>query len=119
MVKVCRFLRSIFVLLVVTLFSSSCSKEYDDSFLTNRVDNLENRVHKLEELCSQLNTNISSLQVIVKALQSNDYITNVAPITKEGSLIGYAISFAKNNSITIYHGSDGKDGKTPVCWCKK
>ena len=52
-----------------TLLFASCSDEYDDSALTGRVDNLENRVAKLEELCKQMNTNISSLQTIVTALQ--------------------------------------------------
>ena len=112
------------LLFVVITFLTSCSKEYDDSFLTNRVDNLENRVYKLEELCSQMNTNISSLQTIVNVLQDKDYITHVSPINKEGQIIGYTIAFAKNKSITIYHGkdgyngSDGEDGKTPVIGVK-
>lgn len=112
------------LLFVVITFLTSCSKEYDDSLLTNRVDNLENRVYKLEELCSQMNTNISSLQTIVNVLQDKDYITHVSPINKEGQIIGYTIAFAKNKSITIYHGkdgyngSDGEDGKTPVIGVK-
>ena len=51
------------------LLASGCSDEYDDSALTGRVDNLENRVHILEELCKQMNTNVSSLQTLVTALQ--------------------------------------------------
>lgn len=88
----------------------SCNSDYDDSALTGRVDDLENRVAKLEELCKQMNTNISSLQSIVAALQNNDYVTGVAPITKNGEIIGYTISFAKSAPITIYHGENGKDG---------
>jgi len=94
----------------VSLILIGCGKEYDDSALTGRMDNLENRVLKLEELCKQLNTNISSLQTIVSALQKNDYITSVAPIIQDGKTIGYTISFAKSPKITIYHGQDGKDG---------
>lgn len=45
------------VLYIATLLFASCSDEYDDSALTGRVDNLENRVAKLEELCKQMNTN--------------------------------------------------------------
>lgn len=58
-----------------------------------------------------MNTNISSLQALVNALQDNDYITGVTPITKDGETIGYTISFAQSASITIYHGEDGKDGQ--------
>lgn len=90
---------------------SGCGNDYDDSALTGRVDDLENRVTKLEELCKQMNTNISSLQALVNALQDNDYITGVTPITKDGETIGYTISFAKSAPITIYHGEDGKDGQ--------
>lgn len=48
-----------------------CSDKYDDSALRNDLNDLENRVTKLEELCKQMNTNISSLQKIVEALQDN------------------------------------------------
>ena len=98
------------VLCIATLLFASCSDEYDDSALTGRVNNLENRVAKLEELCKQMNTNISSLQTIVTALQKNDYVTGVAPITQNGKEIGYTISFSKSDPITIYHGKDGQDG---------
>ena len=93
------------------LLASGCSDEYDDSALTGRVDNLESRVEKLEELCKQMNTNISSLQTLVTALQDNDYITAVTPITNGGKTIGYTITFKKASPITIYHGTDGKDGQ--------
>ena len=87
---------------------SSC--KYNDDDLWNSVHGLEDRVAKLEEFCKQMNTNISSLQTLVTALQSNDYITGVTPITNDGEIIGYTITFAKSNSITIYNGTDGKDG---------
>lgn len=89
----------------------SCNSDYDDSALTGRVDDLENRVAKLEELCKQMNTNISSLQTLVDALQNKDYITGVVPITKDGETIGYTISFTQSAPITIYNGQDGKDGQ--------
>lgn len=89
----------------------SCNSDYNDSALTGRVDDLENRVAKLEELCKQMNTNISSLQTLVDALQNKDYITSVVPITKDGKTIGYTISFTQSAPITIYNGQDGKDGQ--------
>ena len=88
-----------------------CSKEYDDSALVGRVNNLESRVLKLEQLCQQMNTNISSLQTIVSALQNNDYVTGVVPVTEGGKTVGYTISFTKSQPVTIYHGKDGVDGK--------
>ena len=96
--------------LFFTLFSAiallvvSCT--FDDSSLSGRIDNLESRVAALEQLCNQMNTNITSLQTIVGALQNNDYVTNIAPITEGNKTIGYTISFSKSNSITIYLGGD-------------
>ena len=101
----------LYFLTAIMLFAVSCSESYDDSALVGRVDNLENRVAKLEELCKQMNTNISSLQSLVTALQNNDYVTGVTPITKNGETIGYTITFTKSQPITIYHGEDGKDGQ--------
>lgn len=103
-------MKKLLSLLVCGLLLFGCSDKYDDSALRNDLNDLENRVAKLEELCKQMNTNISSLQTIVTALQSNDYITSVTPITNDGKIVGYTITFAKNNSITIYNGTDGKDG---------
>lgn len=104
-------MKKILCFLFAVSILSGCGDDYDDSALTGRVDDLENRVSKLEELCKQMNTNISSLQALVNALQDNDYITGVTPITKDGETIGYTISFAKSAPITIYHGEDGKDGQ--------
>ena len=101
--------RLLTLLLASVLFG--CGESYDDSALTGRVDDLENRVAKLEELCKQMNTNISSLQTLVNALQNKDYITSVVPITKDGETIGYTISFTQSAPITIYNGQDGKDGQ--------
>ena len=97
--------------LLCAVLCSSCGDEYDDSALRNDLNSLEARVAKLEEMCKQMNTNISSLQSIVNALQNNDYVTGVTPITKNGEEIGYTITFSKSKPITIYHGEDGADGK--------
>ena len=116
------------VALICATLCSSCSGNYDDSALWDGLNSLEARVARLEELCKQMNTNISSLQTIVTALQDNDYVTGVAPISKEGEIIGYTITFSKSSPITIYHGKDGKDGVngtngadgyTPVIGVKK
>lgn len=103
-------MKKLLSLLMCGFLLFGCGDKYDDSALRNDLNDLENRVAKLEELCKQMNTNISSLQTIVTALQSNDYITSVTSITNDGKIVGYTITFAKSNSITIYNGTDGKDG---------
>ena len=73
----------------------------------------------LQRLCNETNTNLSALQTIVTALQNNDYITSVDPLTEDGKVVGYTIKFAKSNPIVIYNGKDGADGNTPVIGVKK
>ena len=91
--------------LTICLFSA-CHNE-----LWEAIDGLDSRVTKLEELCKEMNTNITSLQTIVDVLQSNDFITSIVEIKKDGKVVGYTITFGKHDPITIYHGQDGKDGQ--------
>ena len=112
---------SLLLLTLTISFFTACHKD-----IWAELNELDQRVTTLEELCKEMNTNISALQTIVDVLQSNDYITNVAEIRKDGSVIGYTISFGKHDSITIYHGqngnngqngtngADGQDGITPI-----
>ena len=83
----------------------------DNSGLYGLLTDYDARITTLERLCTELNTNISSLQTIVEAQQAGDYITSITPIKENGVVIGYTITFAKNDPITIYHGQNGKDGK--------
>lgn len=73
----------------------------------------------LQTSVNMLNTNLSALQSIVEALQNNDYVSSVAPLTENGKVIGYTIYFTKSNPVVIYHGNDGIDGHTPVIGINK
>lgn len=76
----------------------------------------------LQTSVNMLNTNLSALQSIVEALQNNDYVSSVAPLTENGKVIGYTIYFTKSNPVVIYHGNDGidgNDGHTPVIGINK
>ena len=103
------------VILATSLAFTSC--QFDDSDIWDKFGEMEEsirdheqRISALEELCKQMNTNIEALQTLVSALEKRDYITNISPIREDGVIIGYTISFAYNDTITIYHGQDGKDG---------
>ena len=102
--------------IVLAVVVSSCSK-FDDSAIWDKLNEQEQtlndhekRIAALEELCKQMNTNINALQTLVEALEKRDYITNVSPVREDGVVIGYTISFASSDTITIYNGKDGKDG---------
>ncbi len=83
----------------------------DNSGLYSLLNDYDFRIAELEQICNKLNTNIEALQVIVEAQQTGDYITGITPIMESGVEIGYTITFAKHEPITIYHGKNGADGK--------
>ena len=99
----------LFVLSVVVVLFTACHDKLWDS-----IEDLDSRVTKLEELCKEMNTNISALQTIVSVIQENDFITGIVPIEKGGEVIGYTIMFGKHEPITIYNGEDGKDGQNGI-----
>lgn len=111
-------MRKFILILLSALVVCGCEADFDGSGSgggSGTVDdgllnNLLERVQRLENLCSQANTNIASMQTILMALQSNDCVTGVAPVVQNGETIGYTISFVKSAPITIYHGQNGKDG---------
>lgn len=99
------------MLLCAGLVVSGC---YDDSALQGQIGSMsdqlqdhESRLEELERLTAQQNTNISSLQTIVTALQDKDYVTSVAPINEGDEVVGYTITFSKSGAVTIYNGKDG------------
>lgn len=98
----------IFFMVVPLMFVVGCTADLDG--INDRLDDLEERVGILEELCDRLNADISSLETIVAALQEGDYITGVVPITEDGEIVGYEIHFAKSETISIYNGTDGRNG---------
>lgn len=105
----------ILIFSVLTLVLSGCNG-YETAVnealgnFENDLEALKQRVERLEKQCTEINNNISALQTIVTALQENDYVTAVTPVTENGKQVGYRISFTKSSDITIYHGKDGKDG---------
>ena len=104
-------MKKYFILLTIMSVLFACSK-YDDSELRGRIE-------KLETFCNQLNTNVTSLQTIVEALQSKDYVTSVIPVYEQENVIGYTINFEKSGAITIYHGKKGETGQTPSIGVKQ
>ena len=105
-------MKKLLSLLMCGLLLFGCGDKYDDSALRNDLNDLENRVTKLEELCKQMNTNISSLQKIVDALQDNLSISKVEQISD-----GYIIYFSDGSTATIKNGKDSEDA--PIIGVKK
>lgn len=99
-----------FKLIILSALSSffvlSCSKEYDDSELWDKVNSLDDRITSIEEKIESMNKEITSMENIVKALEKRLYITNITSLSE-----GYEILFSDGSKIIISDGKDGEDGK--------
>lgn len=99
---------------MVLLAAVSCT---DD--LKEQLANHESRISALETICSQINSNITSMQTVISALQNRSYITDVQPITDGGKVIGYSITFSNSQTVSVYNGEKGETGATPVISAKQ
>ena len=102
-----RFL-SILSLVILGFASVAC---YDDAELRESIEDLDSRVKTLETLCSEMNTNITSLVAVVNAMQKGDYVVSVSPLKEDGVEVGYRIVFKESGVVDLYHGKDGADGE--------
>lgn len=105
--KALHILSALTVMAGLAALTGSC---YDDSYILDQLNKHDLQIQNLEKLCSEMNTNISSLQTIVTAISNNDFVTDITPLVENGVEVGYTITFSKSGSVNIYHGKNGKDG---------
>ena len=99
--------RIISLLLFAIGISFGCDN-YDDSAVKADINNLKSRMDAFEQQCIRINENIASLQTLITAVQSKDFIVDVSDLS-DGS--GYSIRLSSGRTITLRNGADGKDGK--------
>lgn len=105
-------MKKIFILLTLVIaILGSC--KYDDSELWEKLNELSEKVDNLEKLYAEMNENVSALQSIVSALEKNDAIKDIIPLS-DGQ--GYTITFVSGKTINIYNGTDGI---TPIIGVKQ
>lgn len=94
-------------LVLLGFASTSC---YDDSKLWDSVNDLDARVETLENLCTQMNSNLTALTELINAMTMGDVIIGVTPVKENGVEVGYQLLLKDGGIVTIYHGKNGKDG---------
>ncbi len=93
-------LTKIAAIIICSLFTLSC--EYDDLELWQAVEDVEERVKKLEEAATQTNKEIAALKSLVNALENAVSVTSVTQ-TEEG----YTILFSDGTTATLTNGKNG------------
>jgi uncharacterized protein (TIGR02145 family) len=96
------------------LMTGGCDK-YDDAAVLDSISELSGRVTALETWQQNVNTNVSTLQAAVAALNDKDFVTSVESFTTPAPG-GYKIYFSKNPTTpaTIYNGTNGTNGDPGV-----
>lgn len=87
------------------LMIAGCAKEYDDTAINKKVDDLAAQVKNYAEQVATFQSKVDALKTVVEAVEKGDYVTNVQQI--EG---GVTITFAKKGVVTIYDGKPGPKG---------
>ena len=96
---------------------SGCSDDYDDTELRNGLSDLKDRVAKLETQLTKLNGDITTMDALVKKLESNVSVVKVESSTDGKS---YTIYFSDDTKATITNGKDGSAGAdAPVIGVKE
>ena len=86
----------------------ACSPaEYDDTAIKEQIDNLDDRLTKVEEDLATLELNVNALKSLSEALKTGKYVETVAAL-EDGT--GYTITFSDGESIVVKHGVKGETG---------
>lgn len=101
-----RVLLSLTLLVALASGLTSC-KDYDDTYVKNKLNDHEQRISALEEWQKTVNQDITFLQTIVSSLEKKDYVTSVTKLADDA---GYTLSFQNSGDVTIKNGKDGRDG---------
>ena len=88
----------------------ACTPEaYDDTAIKEQIDNLDDRLTKVEEDLATLELNVAAMKTLAEALKTGKYIESVTPL-EDGT--GYTITFSDDTTIVIKNGEKGDKGET-------
>lgn len=98
-------MKRIFLWLIAGL-TAFCAADCSNGY-TERLEELKERTANLEAQIERLNSSLSSVSKIIKAIEDEDLITGIADIKEGSKVIGYTIKFLYGSPITVYNGVDG------------
>ena len=103
-------MKKIFFALMMGLAICACTPEaYDDTAIKEQIDNLDDRLTKVEEDLATLELNVAAMKTLAEALKTGKYIESVTPL-EDGT--GYTITFSDETTIVVKNGEKGDNGET-------
>ena len=94
-------MKKILFLLLTIITVCSC---YNDDDLWDKVNDLDGRVETLETTVKKMNSEITTLQSLVDALNQGKIITNTEQTSE-----GYTLTFNDGSKVSIKNGTNGTD----------
>lgn len=94
---------AVFVMLVSLVMTVSCDR-YN---YVEELQGLGSRVEILEQMVSNINTDLNALQTLIRVVDERGYVSQVV-LNSDSS---YTIRFNNDETITIRNGRQGVDGK--------
>lgn len=104
------FMKRFLTCVLVVLLATAC---YNDDELKSRLDDVDQRLTKVETLVSSLNTQLTKLQELIAGKQ---FISNIEDKEDGTHVITFVNSYGEMSTMTLKDGSkgaDGSDGQTP------
>ena len=99
----------LFALVAVLAFAACTPEAYDDSAIKEQINNLDDRLTKVEEDLATLELNVAAMKTLAEALKTGKYIVSYVALEDES---GYTITFNDGTSIVVKHGEKGEQGET-------
>ena len=82
---------------------------YDDTAIKEQINNLDDRLTKVEEDLATLELNVAAMKTLAEALKTGKYIVSYTALEDES---GYTITFSDGSSVVVKHGEKGDKGET-------
>ncbi len=103
-------MKKIFFALMMGLAIFACTPEaYDDTAIKEQIDNLDDRLSKVEEDLATIELNVAAMKTLAEALKTGKYIESVVAL-EDGT--GYTITFSDETTIVVKNGEKGDKGET-------
>ena len=97
----------LFALMALLAFAACKPEAYDDTAIKEQINNLDDRLTKVEEDLATLELNVAAMKTLAEALKTGKYIVSYTALADES---GYTITFSDGTSVVVKHGEKGDKG---------
>ena len=91
-------MKKFFLLITAALAVLASCTDYQPT-----IDSLQKQIDELKTDNSKLNETVAGLQQMAEALQNGDNATSIKPVTLNGVIQGYTVTFEEAGAVTVYN----------------